>query len=130
MVKDLRSIVASQPKYPPVLFFGQGNVGETQEFFNYFWPEARAVSDKEHFFYSAFGLKQASFGQIFAPVAWGRIVQTTLKGNFVGKFIGDIWMMPGVFLVKDENIIWQHDFQHTGDHPDFTTIPQQAKLFN
>ena len=126
-VKDLRVIASKQPNYPSVLFFGQGDVKETQEFFNGFWPEARAVSDKEHFFYQAFGLKQASLSTMLTPAAWMRTVETTLKGNFVGKFVGDIWMMPGVFLVKKEDIIWQHDFKHAGDHPDFTKIPEYAK---
>jgi hypothetical protein len=61
------------------------------------------------------------------PAVWLRNIQTTLKGNFVGKFVGDVWMMPGIFLVKNKNIIWQHDFQHVGDHPDFSRIPQQVK---
>jgi len=64
---------------------------------------------------------------MLTPIAWMRAAQTALKGNFVGKFIGDIWMMPGIFLVKNETIIWQHDFQHAGDHPDFTKIPQYIK---
>ncbi|MBI4853456.1 MAG: AhpC/TSA family protein [Acidobacteria bacterium] len=110
-----------------MLFFGQGSVLETKEFFDSFWPEARAVSDKEHIFYQSFGLKQATLSTMLTPIAWVRVAQTALKGNFVGKFVGDIWMMPGIFLIKNENIIWQHDFQHAGDHPDFAKIPQQIK---
>lgn len=120
----MRSIALKDKKYPSILFFGQGDILETKEFFDGFWPEARAVSDKEHFFYQAFGLKQASLTTMLTPTAWVRVVETAFKGNFVGKFVGDIWMMPGVFLVKNESIIWQHDFKHTGDHPDFAKIPQ------
>lgn len=119
--------MANQADYPAVLFFCQATELEAKEFFNSFWPEARVVSDKEHFFYQAFGLKQASLNQMIKPAVWLRNIQTTLKGNFVGKFVGDVWMMPGIFLVKNKNVIWQHDFQHVGDHPDFALIPQQVK---
>jgi hypothetical protein len=64
---------------------------------------------------------------MLSPVAWSRAIETAFKGNFVGKFVGDIWMMPGIFLLKGENVIWQHDFKHTGDHPDFTKIPDHIK---
>lgn len=130
MVKELRSIVRDNPKYPAVLFFCQGTVKQSEEFFDDFWPEARAVSDTERFFYQAFGLGQASVLQMFGPTPFVRGVQSLLKGNLGGKFIGDIWMMPGVFVVKNESIIWQHDFQHVGDHPDFTSIPEQIKNLN
>jgi hypothetical protein len=31
--------------------------------------------------------------------------------------------MPGLFLVKDDTILWRHRFRHAGDHPDFARIP-------
>jgi hypothetical protein len=31
--------------------------------------------------------------------------------------------MPGLFLVKDDAILWRHRFRHAGDHPDFARIP-------
>jgi hypothetical protein len=64
---------------------------------------------------------------MFGPTPFVRGVQAVLKGNMGGKFVGDIWMMPGVFVVKNKSIIWQHDFQHVGDHPDFANIPEQIK---
>jgi hypothetical protein len=30
--------------------------------------------------------------------------------------------MPGVFLVEDGRVVWQHDYRHAGDHPDFAAI--------
>jgi hypothetical protein len=37
-------------------------------------------------------------------------------------------MMPGVYLVDGERVVWQHTYQHVGDHPDWGKIPGLAKL--
>jgi len=50
-------------------------------------------------------------------------IRATVKGNFAGRAIGDPQLMPGLFVVEDERVIWQHDFRHAGDHPDFAAIP-------
>lgn len=34
--------------------------------------------------------------------------------------------MPGMFLVNERRIVWQHHFQHIGDHPDLKRIPAIA----
>jgi hypothetical protein len=40
---------------------------------------------------------------------------------------GDVWRMPGIFLVENQRIVWEHAFRHAGDHPDFARIPQLAR---
>jgi hypothetical protein len=30
--------------------------------------------------------------------------------------------MPGLFLVRGERVLWQHDFKHAGDHPDWARV--------
>ncbi|MCB0155107.1 MAG: AhpC/TSA family protein [Anaerolineae bacterium] len=118
----MRQIATTRPDYPPILFFYQGTVAEGQRFFAELWPEARAVSDKAKKFYHAFGLKQGSLGQMFGPEVVACGLKAALKGNTVGQPVGDPWQMPGLFLVRGPAILWQHDYRHIGDHPDFAEI--------
>lgn len=128
MIKDIRRAAEADSAYPPVLFFFQGTPDNGKEFFDQFWPSARAVADLPRHFYDAFGLKQGSVGQMFSPRVWLCGLRAVSKGNLqpLAKPIGDPWLMPGCFLVRDGSILWRHDFLHAGDHPDFTRIPAIA----
>jgi hypothetical protein len=124
MVRDLRA-VAAQPGYPPIVFFFQGTVDEGRTFFNEYNPEARAIADLPKKFYTALGLRRASLGQMFGVQVWTCSFRAMSKGNFVGKAVGDPWIMPGVFLVHGGEILWSHHFEHQADHPDWNAIPSK-----
>ena len=49
------------------------------------------------------------------------------KGHFQGMPVGDTKIMPGLIAVQGENIVWQHNYDHIGDHPDFEDIPKKIK---
>ncbi len=121
----MRHIASHDPDYPPILFFHQGTVADGRSFFDQMWPEARAVSDTSKKFYDAFGLKRGGLREMFGPQVLAKGLTSTLKGNNVGKPVGDPWLMPGVFLVHGEQIVWQHRYDHAGDHPDFSRIPHR-----
>jgi hypothetical protein len=101
-------------------------VAEGQPFFAEYWPGARAVSDTPKFFYDAFGRARGGMLQMFGPQVWARGAEAATKGHFIGKPVGDPWVMPGAFLVEGERIRWAHHFEHAGDHPDWHTIPALA----
>ena len=122
---DLKKIVSQNPAYPPVLFFYQGTVEDGRDFFNRFWEGARAVSDKDQYFYRAFGLTQGGLGQTLSPTVVACGLRATLKGYTNGRLVGDVWMMPGAFLVEGARIVWTHHYEHIGDHPDFQAIAEQ-----
>jgi hypothetical protein len=119
---DLRQVVAGLQTYPDILFFYQGSEADGVEFFTRFWPEARAVSDMSKTFYSAFGLERAGFGEMFSPEVLACGLRAAQKGAFAGKPVGDTRMMPGVLMVRDGEILWQHDYRHIADHPDFANM--------
>ena len=60
---------------------------------------------------------------MFGPRVWFAGARAALKGNAAGKAVGDPRTMPGLFLIKDDAILWRHGFRHAGDHPDFARIP-------
>lgn len=125
-MKDLRRIAAETPDYPRVLLFFQGTIDDGAAFFRRLWPEARAVSDLPQTFYNAFGIRRGGMKEMFGPEVWACGVRAATKGSFIGRPVGDPWMMPGLFLVQDGQIVWQHDFRHAGDHPDWQAIPTLA----
>jgi hypothetical protein len=125
MVKDLRKVIEADKGYPPVLFFYQGSVDEGRAFFEQRFPQARAVADLPRAFYTAAGLQQANTAQLFSPRLMMCTLRATAKGNTqrLGRVIGDPWMMPGVMLLQQGKLLWQHEFLHAGDHPDFRRVP-------
>ena len=125
LVADVRRAAETTPDYPPVLFVYQGTPAEGKTFFADLWPEAVAIADAEQQLYHRFGLTQGSAAQMFGAQVWACGVRAALKGHFIGKPIGDPWMMPGVFVVHGERVLWQHDFSHAGDHPN---IPKLAEV--
>ena len=126
MVADLRAIAHQHADYPPLLFFYQGTPQEGAAFFRKLWPEARAVSDMEKHYYDAFGIQRGGIREMFGPEVWACGVRAAAKGHVIGWKTGDPWTMPGMFLVRGDQILWQHDFRHAGDHPDLAAIPAQT----
>lgn len=118
--------MADAPDYPELLFFYQGSIEDGEAFFRRLWPEARAVSDLPLKFYDAFGVERGGLREMFGPEVWACGVRAARKGSFIGAPVGDPWIMPGLFLVRDEQVLWRHAFRHAGDHPDFAQIPQLA----
>jgi hypothetical protein len=64
---------------------------------------------------------------MFGAATWTAGLRALRKGHFIGRPVGDPWMMPGMFLVADGAILWSHDFEHAGDHPDFDTIAERGR---
>jgi hypothetical protein len=126
MVRDLRKLAEDRPDYPPLIFVYQGTAEDGRTFFGEFHPAARAIADAPKKFYTAFGLRRASFGQMFGIQVWTCSFRAMSKGNFVGKPVGDPWLMPGAFLVHGADVLWSHHFAHQGDHPDWDAIPAKV----
>lgn len=122
-VADLRAVAEADPGYPKVLFFFQGPSTEGRAFLRRYWPEAHAVSDPDQRFYAAFGVERGSVLQMFGPSVWRSHARAARKGHSNGDRSGDVWRMPGVFLVRGEYVVWSHTYRHAADHPDFARIP-------
>ena len=116
------------PSYPPILFFHYGTAAQGAAFFRRSWPEARAVSDATKRFFTAFSLKRGSVSQLFGPEVIMRGLQATLKGHGIGRPVGDTLLMPGMFLVQKDQLLWQHQYRHVGDHPDYVEVIAHARL--
>ena len=126
-ISDLRAASEDVPDYPRVLFFFQGTSREGRAFLRHYWPEARAVSDPELEFYDAFGVTRGSFLQMLGPRVLLASRRASAKGHQNGERSGDIWRLPGLFVVAGDRILWRHEFRHAADHPDFAAIPTRLQ---
>ena len=57
-------------------------------------------------------------------MSWVRGAEATLlKGqNFIAKELGDGFQMPGVFLLKDNNLIHEFVHQKASDKPEYMSF--------
>lgn len=122
-VTDLRKVAPTLAAFPPILFFAQGDLEETKEFFEAYWPEARVVADPERGLYASMGLKRGTFGEIAGLRVWTCAIRAMSKGHFIGKPVGDPYLMPGAFLVQGDQMLWNYPYKHQGDRPDWGKVP-------
>lgn len=122
---DLRAAAEADESYPDVLFFSQASPIEARVFLRRYWPGARAISDPEMVFYDGFGVGRASLVQAFSPQVFAARRRALARGYEKGERTGDIWRMPGVFVVEGERVLWGYEPRHPADHPDFASIPAQ-----
>ncbi len=50
-------------------------------------------------------------------------IRAMFRGHFPGRPGGNLRVMPGLFLIRDGAIVWEHEFAHAGDHPDLADLP-------
>ncbi len=77
------------------------------------------VSDPQRFLYRGLGLPRGNFWQILGPkVIWGGL-KSVLAGHFPGKVSGDIFQLPGAFLLHHGQVVKAHRFSSSADRPDY-----------
>jgi hypothetical protein len=114
--------------FPPLLFFFQGTPTEGRAFLRRDWPGVRAVADGALRFYEAFGIDRMGWRDMLRPGLWAAERRARAAGFEQGEASGDIWRLPGVFLVRGDRILWAHEFRHAGDLPDFAAVPGLARV--
>ncbi len=82
------------------------------------------VSDPDCKYYEQFGLLKGNFNQLFGLKVWLRTAQLTLSElrKMKRKKIGDGFQMPGVYLVRNGQILEQYIHSKASDRPDYTML--------
>ena len=125
MVRDLRRARENDDRFPDVLFVHRGTPETAEEFFAERWPGAQAIADADGALAEAFSVRRGTIGEIAGPAVWGRGLLALLSGNGIGRPVGDVWLLPGLFLIVDGRIAWSHPFRNSADHPDFEALPDR-----
>ena len=126
-IGELRGLSDTRDDYPSVLFFSQASPTEGRAFLRRYWPTARVVSDPELKMYDAFGIKRGGPIKMFGPQVFRAKRRAQAAGYEMGdERSGDMFRMPGVFLVEEDRILWTHVFKHAADHPEFGRVDELA----
>ena len=85
------------------------------------------ISDVERRLYDAFALKRGRVGEVVGPRVWWRGFKTAvLARHGFGKPAGDIFQLPGAFLLVQGQIVRAHRSRTSADRPnldDLTACP-------
>lgn len=110
------------PALPRIVLVHQGGLEDGAKLIEARWPGAPAISDPERALYRAFGLEQGALGQIMGLAAMRSGLRAIAKGHFPGLPVGDVRILPGIFLVRGREVLWGRRFEHSG------ALPEEAEL--
>ena len=80
------------------------------------------ISDPEREVYKKFGLARGSTWQVLGPSAMLRGLKAVLSGNTFGKPQGDIYQLPGAFLVENGRIVRGFRATNSGEQANFDEL--------
>jgi len=96
-----------------------GDESQGDAFFESRWPDVAAIADPGQELYAAFGLGSGTMNQVIGPRALLAAGRALVKGHLMGKPVGDVKAMPGAFLIAGRDLLWSHDYLHSGERPDW-----------
>jgi AhpC/TSA antioxidant enzyme len=105
-------------------FIYQAEESQAKKFFSRYKAEhIERFSDQAKELYQAFGLERGNLSQLFSIKTFTRGFEALRNGgHFVGKPVGDVWQMPGVFLVYKGEILRSFKHESAGDIPDYEAM--------
>lgn len=83
---------------------------------------AKIVSDKKRQLYKAFGLSKGKLKQLFNKASIARSKEAKSKGHHISFPKGNVFQMPGVFLVSQGSIVKEFRHKHAGEVPDYVDM--------
>lgn len=86
------------------------------------WPGCPTIADPQRSFYTDFGLRRGSLREMFGLDVWKAGLRAMGKGDSIGLPAGNVFTMPGMFLVDGDRILWSHAYKHAGDQPDLDVM--------
>ena len=92
-------------------------------FARYGLDDVPRISDTERRLYGAFELRRGGVGEVVGPRVWWRGFKTAiLRRHGFGKPAGDIFQLPGAFLLVGGRIVRAHRGRTSADRPDFDDL--------
>ncbi len=77
------------------------------------------VSDPSSMLYRSFRLQRGRLDQLFGPRVVRRGWQAARAGHRLGNLAGDVFQMPGIFLVRDGQLVGEYRHRTAADRPDY-----------
>ncbi|MBM3752734.1 MAG: AhpC/TSA family protein [Acidobacteria bacterium] len=86
-------------------------------------PGISVASDAERRLYRKFGLMRGNLLRILGPTAFAQGMLAVLRDRHgIGLFDGDLFQMPGMFLVHGDDILASYYHRVAGDRPDYAAF--------
>ena len=79
-------------------------------------------ADPDRVLYRALGLSRGRLAQVLGPRVFWRAASATLRGHLLGRKSGDVWQMPGVFLVRNGQVVEAFRHRDVAERPDYQAI--------
>lgn len=114
-----------------IIFVHMADKIEAESFFNnYDLKNAVHIADPLCKLYGLFGLVKGSFNQLFGLKTWIRGAEImTVKQQMPGLLrIGDGFQMPGIFLLKDGEVISSFIHNSVADKPNYESFVNICKI--
>ena len=92
------------------------------QFARYGAAEFDRISDPDCRLYRAFGLGRGSAGQLMGPEVLRRGAASFFGKHGAGAVAGDVFRMPGAFLVADGRIAARYPYRNAADRPDYVRL--------
>ena len=104
-----------------IVFIHMSDAKTAEEYFKRFNIDNPIhVCDPDCVLYQQFGLVKGSFQQLFGFNVWLRGVETHVKNKYgIGKFLGDAFQMPGVFVIRNGTVREKYIHKQASDRPDY-----------
>ncbi len=116
-IADIRRARDEEPGFADVVFLTQSLAEHAARIFSGLWPGVPVICDAEPVLSRGFGLRRGGLGQLLGPSVWAAGIRALSKGHFVGRPVGDLRLLPGLFLVVNQVVVWEHHFRNSGDQP-------------
>ena len=100
---------------------------EAEMFFaRYRLHDVPRISDPDQDVYRRFGLARGSLSQVMGlGVWWPGFKSIFLRGHVPGKPVGDIFQLPGAFLLENGQVVREFKSQNSVEHPDYVKFAQK-----
>ncbi len=109
-----------------IVLVHQGSEAQAADFFaGYGVGDLDRVSDPLRWLYFHLGLRRGGPWQLLGPKVWIRAIGAgLLKRHGLGRVVGDLRQMPGVFLIRDGVVLASFVSRTAADNPDFQSLAQ------
>jgi hypothetical protein len=132
-ISDIAAIQSKLESYAvKLVFVHMARDPETPDTFfsRYQLSDVHHVTDQTSYFYAQFGLVKASQGQLMGFRNWVRGFQSAvIEGHGFTKpddALGDVFQMPGVFVLRNGKVINQFIHRMPYDRPDYLSLVQSV----
>jgi peroxiredoxin len=103
-----------------------GHMGSTEEFAvfsaRYGLSSLAHVADPGCTLYRGLGLRRGTLLQMLGPRLWWNWVKAVLKGHMAGRIKGDVFQLPGAFLLHQGKVVRGHAYRDASDRPDYMSL--------